>query len=208
MYVCAEGNTGRAFFFFQGLGGGEISRGIWGRWIWMGSLLLESIADREVNSSWPGEGRTGRGGGGRLMHALAYIWGRTPEPSLSSAVICSSSLRTICHYSFTLFCSCVVELLLSYHHVDLKKKPHTQTGLYYQCWESVGVCKLDFRLGSFLILAADAVCLRALKMQHRLKVKGRIVYVHLECQLLHRNSHETLSRLSLILHHPDSWNPP
>lgn len=130
----------------------------------MGSLLLESIADREVNSSWPGEGRTGRGGGGRLMHALAYIWGLTPEPSLSSAVICSSSPRTICHYSFTLFCSCVVELLLSYHRVDLKKnKQKTQTSLYYQCSESVGVCKLDFRLGSFLILAADAVGLRALK---------------------------------------------
>ena len=68
MYVCAEGNTGR---FFKGWG--EISRGIWGRWIWMGSLLLESTADREVNSSWPGEG--GRGGererwrgGGWCMH--------------------------------------------------------------------------------------------------------------------------------------------
>lgn len=136
----------------------------------MGSLLLESIADREVNSSWPGEGRTGRGGGGRLMHALAYIWGLTPEPSLSSAVTCSASPRTICHYSFTSFCSCVVELLLSYHRVDLKKKttplaPHTHTDglLYYQCSESVGVCKLDFRLGSFLILAADAVRLRGLK---------------------------------------------
>lgn len=27
----------------------------------MGSLLLESTADREVNSSWPGEGRRWRG---------------------------------------------------------------------------------------------------------------------------------------------------
>lgn len=111
------------------------------------------------------------------MHALAYIWGLTPEPSLSSAVICSSSPRTICHYSFALFCSCVVELLLSYHRVDLKKKktsPHTQTGLYYQCSESVGVCKLDFRLGSFLILAADAVCLRALKCSAGKRLKATL----------------------------------
>ena len=70
MYVCAEGNTGR---FFKGWG--EISRGIWGRWIWMGSLLLESTADREVNSSWPGEG--GRGererGGGEVVDACTGI---------------------------------------------------------------------------------------------------------------------------------------
>lgn len=129
----------------------------------MGSLLLESIADREVNSSWPGEGRTGRGGGGQLMHALAYIWGLTPEPSLSSAVICSSSPRTICHYSFTLFCSCVAELLLSYHHVDLKKKQKKTNTHRWACIINaqrslLGVCKLYFRLGSFLILAADAVC--------------------------------------------------
>lgn len=63
MYVCAEGNTGR---FFKGWE--EISRGIWGRWIWMGFLLLESTADREVNSSWPGEARRGRWGGDWCMH--------------------------------------------------------------------------------------------------------------------------------------------
>lgn len=55
MYVCAEGNTGR---FFKGWE--EISRGIWGQWIWMGSLLIESATDREVNSSWPGKAKSGR----------------------------------------------------------------------------------------------------------------------------------------------------
>ncbi len=83
----------------------------------MGFLLLESTADREVNSSWPGEGRRGRGGGGWLMHALAYIWGLTPYPSL--CVIHSPSLRTIYHYSFTLFCCYIVELLLLDNLVDL-----------------------------------------------------------------------------------------
>lgn len=40
----------------------------------MGSLLSESTADREVNSSWPREGRTRVGGGGIcLTHAPAYI---------------------------------------------------------------------------------------------------------------------------------------
>lgn len=71
----------------------------------MGSLLLESAADREVNSSWP---RAGRGRGWRLMHALAYIWGLTAYPALS--VIHSPSLRTIYHYSSAPFV--VVQLVL------------------------------------------------------------------------------------------------
>lgn len=110
MYVCAEGNTGR---FFKGWG--EISRGIWGRWIWMGSLLLESTADREVNSSWPEEGRRGRGGGiGWCMH-----W-HTFEAWLyrSLSVTHSPSLRTIYHYSFTSSCCCIVKLLLLDNLVD------------------------------------------------------------------------------------------
>lgn len=60
MYVCMCSGEHREVFFRVG----EISGGIWGRWIWMGSLLWESTADREVNSSWPGEGSTGRDGGG------------------------------------------------------------------------------------------------------------------------------------------------
>ena len=63
----------------------------------MGSLLSESAADREVNSSWPTEGRRG---GRWLMHALAYIWGLTLQPF---SVIHSASLRTICHYLFVEF---------------------------------------------------------------------------------------------------------
>lgn len=50
------------------------------------------------------------------MHALAYIWGLTPYPSLS--VIHSPSLRTIYLYSFTLFCCYIVELLLLDNLVD------------------------------------------------------------------------------------------
>lgn len=50
------------------------------------------------------------------MHALAYNWGLTLYPSLS--VIHSPSLRTIYHYSVTLFCCYIVELLLSDNLVD------------------------------------------------------------------------------------------
>ena len=81
----------------------------------MGSLLLESTADREVNSSWPGVGGGGVEGGG-LRQALAYKWLLTLYPSLS--VIHSPSLRTIYHYSVTLFCCYIVELLLSDNLVD------------------------------------------------------------------------------------------
>lgn len=81
--------------------GGEISRGIWGRWIWMGSLLSESTADREVNSSWPREGRWGVGGGGIcLMHAPAHIWGSN---SLSFSPFHSFLITKSC---LSLFCCC------------------------------------------------------------------------------------------------------
>ena len=165
MYVCAEGNTGR---FFKGWG--EISRGIWGRWIWMGSLLLESTADREVNSSWPGEGRRGRGGGDWLMHALAYIWGLTLYRSL--CVTHSPSLRTIYHYSFTSFCCCNVKLLLLDNLVDYDNEVRL----------SIHARGLADRPRSCWFLRVEAAFLRMVKS---VQVLG---FTNMDWQLLHQSS--------------------
>lgn len=140
MYVWAEGNTGR---FFEGWG--EISRGIWGRWIWMGSLLLESTTDREVNSSWPEEGRTGWGGWCMHWHTFGA------QLYIPLSVIHSPSLRTISHYSFTLFCCYIVGLLLLDNLVDSENEVllsiHRDCGClhtWFQAWNFLDSSVLHF----------------------------------------------------------------
>lgn len=142
IYVCMCREEHVEFFFLR-VGWGEISRGIWGRWIWMGTLLSESAADREVNSSWPREGRSG-GRWRDVVDACTGIHLKPTLPHLHPPIIHAWSLRTICHYFSVNFLaqSCGFELDSIINAQKL--------------W----VCKSDFWLRTFPFRSMKAAFLR------------------------------------------------
>lgn len=104
----------------------------------MGFLLLERTADREVNSSWPGEARRGRWG------VIDACTGIHLGPNSISRPLCHS--LTISEDYLSLFFHLI---LLLDNLVDLDNKVplsiHREAG-----------SKEDFRLTSFWFLSADA----------------------------------------------------